>query len=311
MKALKVILITVAAIVVLAVGAVVVVINLTPNQLGIGELQIAEGYTLKSLGLDDTKIITIIKTIKNVLTPDEKAILTNQPNDEEEKSNVETSFANATVPTKEDGTTDYTSLLTTELVYDDEYLIEYKDTTLCYIFDQVVKQSADSSDDESIKFIKSLNGSIESFTISYTDGKYTARTVVGLDTASFQKEIENNLGDAKSFVSVPERVYLVSYLNLTANDSGLLVTTHQSIVINDDDSQVSQAIFKVLIGAVSENNDEGELNELIGDALENVVKNLGYVGGATVDSSNKVIADKVLGTTGLKANALTVITHTS
>lgn len=311
MKALKVILITIAAIVVLAVGAVVVVINLTPNQLGAGELEIAEGYTLKNLGLDDTKIITIIKTIKNVLTPDEKAILTNQPNDEEEKSNVESSFANATVPTKEDGTTDYTSLLTTELIYDDEYLIEYKDTTLCYIFDQVVKQSADSSDDESIKFIKSLNGSIESFTISYADGKYTARTVVGLDTASFKKEIEDNLGDAKSLVSVPNRVYLVSYLNLTANDSGLLVTTHQSIVINDDDSPVSQAIFKVLIGSVSENSDEGALNELIGDALESVVKNLGSVGSATVDSSNKVTADKTLGTTGLKANALTVITHTS
>ena len=312
MKVLKVFLITVGVIIVLAVASVLVVLNLTPNQLGLGEMEISEGYSLNGLGLGDTKVITIIRNIKDVLTPDEAAILTNTPNDEEEASNVEANFDNANVPTKENGETDYISLLTDELVYDDEYLIEYKDTTLCYIFDQVIAQGTESSD-ESIKFLKDLDGSIESFTISLnTDNTtYTARTVVGLDTESYKKAIEDNLGDAKSYVTIPQRVYLVSYLNLSADATGKLVTTHQNIVINDNDSPVSQAIFKVLVSAASSNAEDGELNELIGDALETIVSNLGSVGSASIDSDNKVTGDKVLGSGGIKQHALTLITHTS
>lgn len=84
MKVLKGILITLVLIVVLVAVAFVVVINLTPRQLGLADMQI-EGQTFEELGIADVKIINIYKSIKSLSEVEEDKVVTNKYDETQEK----------------------------------------------------------------------------------------------------------------------------------------------------------------------------------------------------------------------------------
>ena len=96
MKVLKGILITLVLIVVLVAVAFVVVINLTPRQLGLADMQI-EGQTFEELGIADVKIINIYKSIKSLSEVEEDKVVTNKYDETQEKQKSEEKFEGSTL----------------------------------------------------------------------------------------------------------------------------------------------------------------------------------------------------------------------
>lgn len=91
MKVLKGVLFTLLAIVLILVIAFVVVINLTPRQLGAQNVKI-DGKTIEEMGIADTKIINIYKSIKSLSAAKEDKIVTNKFDETAEKDKSKDNF---------------------------------------------------------------------------------------------------------------------------------------------------------------------------------------------------------------------------
>lgn len=91
MKVFKGIIFSLVAIVLILVIAFAVVINLTPRQLGVADLKI-EGKTVEEMGIADTKIINIYKSIKSLSTAKEDKIVTNKFDETAEKDKSQDNF---------------------------------------------------------------------------------------------------------------------------------------------------------------------------------------------------------------------------
>ncbi|MBO7155927.1 MAG: hypothetical protein J6V83_00820, partial [Clostridia bacterium] len=72
-------IITFIVLVLIIVIGVTVVLNMTPEKLGLADMELFEGETLRSLGLADVKIKEVFKLIKSIMDePDESTIVTNK-----------------------------------------------------------------------------------------------------------------------------------------------------------------------------------------------------------------------------------------
>ncbi len=275
-------LVTILVIVLVVVGGGLIVLNMTPADLGLADVELFEGETLATLGLADIKLKEIPKFLKELMNPDETKILENQFDATQEQGKAEENIANSSVQKKENGDIDYSSIVTDKIIYPTKQNIEYNDTTLAYIFNQMVADGAESSD-EAVEFLQELDASIAEVSIK-EDG--TLRIVAYIDLSSLTGELKQALDEAGvgSFVKIPERVYLVSYSSLSIDAEGKLVAESKSLKINDSDSPISNAIMKVLARKANEvAEDEGQqidtsenvVNGKIGEAFVAVVSNLG------------------------------------
>lgn len=275
-------LVTILVLVLVVVGGGLIVLNMTPADLGLADVELFEGETLATLGLADIKLKEIPKFLKELMNPDETKILENQFDATQEQGKAEDNIANSSVQKKENGDIDYSSIVTDKIIYPTKQNIEYNDTTLAYIFNQMVADGAESSD-EAVEFLQELDASIAEVSIK-EDG--TLRIVAYIDLSSLTGELKQALDEAGvgSFVKIPERVYLVSYSSLSIDAEGKLVTESKSLKINDSDSPISNAIMKVLARKANEvAEDEGQqidtsenvVNGKIGEAFVTVVSNLG------------------------------------
>lgn len=277
-------LVTLVAIILIIVIAVVVVINMTPDALGIADIELFEGETLRTLGLADIKLKDAFDFIKNLMNPDTSAIVTNPVDKEVEKGVADSSIENSSVAKKDDGTIDYSSIVTDKIVYPTKENITYKDTTLAFIFNQMVTDGAESSED-AIKFLQDLDAEIDEVSIIKEGESTTLRIVASISTASIAGEVNATLEEAgvARFFTLPEKIYAVSYSTLTLNGD-VLDTTSVSLKINDSDSPLTDAIMKALskkADEIAEDNgeevdtSENNVNGAIGDAFVAVVTNLG------------------------------------
>lgn len=275
-------LVTILVLVLVVVGGGLIVLNMTPADLGLADVELFEGETLATLGLADIKLKEIPKFLKELMNPDETKILENQFDATQEQGKAEENIANSSVQKKENGDIDYSSIVTDKIIYPTKQNIEYNDTTLAYIFNQMVADGAESSD-EAVEFLQELDASIAEVSIK-EDG--TLRIVAYIDLSSLTGELKQALDEAGvgSFVKIPERVYLVSYSGLSIDAEGKLVAESKSLKINDSDSPISNAIMKVLARKANEvAEDEGQqidtsenvVNGKIGEAFVAVVSNLG------------------------------------
>ena len=277
-------LITILVLVIVVVGAGLIVLNMTPADLGIADVELFDGETLTTLGLADVKLKEIPAFIKDIMNVEEDKIVTNAPK-EEDKVAAENKIAGSSVQMKEDGVTiDYSSIVTDKIIYPTKQTIEYDDTTLAYIFNQMISDGAESSDD-AIEFLQEIDASINEVTISKSEEGSSLRLVASIDLTSMTEELVSALKEAGvgSFIKLPEKAYLVSYSSITINEEGL-VTTSQSLKINDSDNPISKAIMKVLAKKANETaQEEGQqvdtnanvVNDKIGEAFVSIVSNLG------------------------------------
>lgn len=277
-------IVTIIVLILVVVIAAVVLVNLTPDQIGIADIELFEGETLRTLGLADVKLKDVFSFIKTLMNPSEEDIVLNPVNEEQEKGTADTAIENSSVAKKEDGTIDYSSIVTDKIIYPTTQEITYKDTTLAYIFNQMVSDGAESSD-EAIKYLQDLDAKINEVTISKNGESWTLRVVASIETTAIAADVNATLDEmgVGSFISLPEKVYAVSYSTLILGEDGLK-TESQSLKINDSDSPISKAIMKVLAKKADEtaekegqevDTSENVVNEEIGKAFVSVVTNLG------------------------------------
>ncbi len=298
-------LITIILIVVLVAVAFVVLINLTPRQLGMQELKLGDD-TIEELGLADTKFIDIYKSIRNMDKVKEEDIVSNPVNQEQEKGKADDNFEGSTLDAKDD----YSSVVKEPVLYDVQRLIKYDDTTIAYILDNII-QHADAESSSEIKALKDANLSVKELTIGLKDGKGTLRVVSYMDLSNYQGEIQEALGGAAGILPIPKKAYLVSNLTFTVNAVGKMVTSPESICINgNNDDPVSKAILKV-IGNMAGGESIDSLNGKLGEAVAQVVGNLGMIGTAsTVGDTNVVNPLTInLGIGGVQDHKLTLVTY--
>ena len=165
--------------------------------------------------------------------------------------------------------------------------------------------------------MREINGKVDEISIYASGNGYELRTVFSIDVSEFRSEIESLI--PIKIVKIPDRIYLVSYSSVGADSDGRLVTDGRAIRINDVESVVADAIFKVLSDAADESvdtdedlGDENTVNDLIGEGFAAVVANLGKVGVAEFDPETRIVTGEIaLGAGGIKNHALTLITYTS
>ena len=277
-------LIVLLVLVIVVVGGALILLNMTPADLGIADIELFDGETLATLGLADVKLKEIPAFLKELMNVDESKIVTNTYT-EEDKTAAEDKVAESSVQKKEDGTIDYSSIVTDKIIYPTKQNIEYNDTTLAYIFNQMVADGAES-DEEAVKFLQEIDASINEVTISKGDASATLRIVASIELDSIAGEVKEVLNESGvgGILTLPEKVFLVSYSDMVINVEGELVTTSQSLKINDSDNPISKAIMKVLARKAQETaEEEGEnidtsenvVNDEIGKAFVSIVSNLG------------------------------------
>lgn len=278
-------LVTIIVLILVIVIATVVVLNMTPDQLGIADVEVFDGETFRTLGLADIKFKDFAKHLDALLNANEDEIVQNPVDETAEKENADTAVEDSSVSKKSDGSIDYSSILQDKITYSTEQQITYKDTTLAYIFNQILEDGAVSNDD-AVKFLKDINASISEVTISKNGGNATLRIVVCIDTKSIKEEVKSSLDEvgAGRYITIPDKVFLVSYQTLDVNADNALVTSSVSLKINDKDNPLSDAIFKVLAKRTQEVANQNNLsadtskeavNNEIGKAFVSIVTNLG------------------------------------
>ncbi|MBQ8178421.1 MAG: hypothetical protein IJ033_04430 [Clostridia bacterium] len=277
-------IITIIAVILIIVIAAVVVVNLTPDQLGIADLELFEGETLRTLGLADVKIKDVFSFIDTLMNPNEEDIVQNPVDNEVEKGKADAAIEDSSVAKKDDGTIDYSSIVTDKIIYPTTQEITYSDTTLAYIFNQMVSDGAESSD-EAIKFLQDLDAKINEVTIAKDGDNWSLRIVASIETTAIAGDINATLDEmgVGGLFTLPEKVYAVSYSTLSLGAEGL-ETESVSLKINDSDNPMSKAIMKVLAKKANEtaeqegqevDTSENAVNDEIGNAFVSVVTNLG------------------------------------
>ena len=304
MKVLLRIFIALLVIVVILAIAFVVVINLTPRQLHLENVAIG-GKTIDELGIADTKIIKIYKSIKSIGNAKESDVVDNPVNEQEDKAAAEENMQGSSLEDKDD----YSDVTKGHVTYDVQRLVTYDDTTIAYILDNIV-QNADASSSSEIKALKDANLSVKELTIGLDSGHGTLRIVSYMDLSAYQNDIKNALGSAASILPIPKYAYLVSDFTFTVDELGKMVTTPTGVCINgNNDDPVSKAILDV-IGSMAGGESIDSLNGKLGEALSQVVYNLGMIGTADTVTENIVNPLTInFGMNGVANHKLTLITH--
>lgn len=300
MKVFKGIIFSLIAIVLILVIAFAVVINLTPRQLGIADLKI-EGKTVEEMGIADTKIVDIYKSVKSLSKVNESDVVTNTYDEEQEKDKSQDKFSGSSL----DGKEDYSSIISGKVEYDTKKIVEYDDVTLAYIFNNAVQNGADSSSD-AVKVLKDANVVVKEITIGVSDGKGTMRIVSMVELGQYKSDIENALGAAKALFKVPEKVYIVSEISFTVDETnGKMISKSESVCVNgNNDDPVTKAILNVIVGKIDGVDSVDGLNEKLGEAVSAVTYNLGGIGGVAMDENIYVY-----GICGVKGHKLSLVTH--
>lgn len=300
MKVFKGIIFSLIAIVLILVIAFAVVINLTPRQLGIADLKI-EGKTIEEMGIADTKIVDIYKSVKSLSKVNESDVVTNTYDEEQEKDKSQDKFSGSSL----DGKDDYSSIISGKVEYDTKKIVEYDDVTLAYIFNNAVQNGADSSSD-AVKVLKDANVVVKEITIGVSDGKGTMRIVSMVELGQYKSDIENALGAAKALFKVPEKVYIVSEISFTVDETnGKMISKSESVCVNGNNNDpVTKAILNVIVGKIDGVDSVDGLNEKLGEAVSAVTYNLGGIGGVAMDENIYVY-----GICGVKDHKLSLVTH--
>ena len=304
-------LIALLVIVVILAIAFVVLINLTPRQLHLENVAIG-GKTIDELGIADTKIINIYKSIKSIGKAKESDVVHNGINEEEDSASAKENTKGSTIANADD----YSSVVTTPVVYDARRLVSYDDTTIAYILNNIVQNAKDDSSAE-IKALKDAKIEVKELTIIVDSEGARMRVVSYMDLSSYEGQIKEALGAAANILPIPKQAYLVSEISFTVETNALspslgkLVTAPISISVNgNNDDPVSQAILEVM-SSMAGGESIDSLNGKLGEAISQVVGNLGQVGTATTVGDTNVIVplSENYGMSGVASGTLTLITY--
>lgn len=309
-------LITVFVIVALLVAGVAVLLTLTPNKVGVGDLAFADGTTLNSLGLGDTKFLTIIKELSAMSAADETTMVVHPYNAETEQANATAALGSSTV------SEDYSLLFESKAVYATPKVVTYEDTTLAYIFNAAIeagkngqasyaKDLADSSmtvKQITIKKLNDIQGWMEIV---------AAIDVKALFAAQEAKEAEANTAEDMTAKMLANYEYLYVSVQATFEvgtvgaNQGNMTGTATAISINGqgEDSAVAKAIVAYASSRIDSVDENTDFKQLIVDAATSVINNLGKIGTAQADMDGVAVLP-TYGMVGVQDNKLSMVTYT-
>lgn len=321
--------ITFVIIIALIGGGIAVLLNMTPEGLGIAEVKI-QGVTLTELGLGQTKIKDIIKNFKSLVNVKEADVVQNGYDDKVEADKAEGNLGSVlpSVGEGEKKEPDFTTIIQNPVFYDKQYLISYDDTTIAYIFNKIIEQSVIKADNttstegqKGLEFIKKINGKINEISvIKNADGSFELRIVLSVSLADFKADIAKELGSLSNIVPIPEKVFLVSRRELSANAEGKIETKDISLSIGgNENNPLNKALMKIInkVAASQSSNSAEEIdtkfiNDKIGQGFAEVIAHLGKIGTATtVSEEDNTVTEgsEILGAVGLDKGKITVITN--
>ena len=295
---LKFIIGIVIFVVILLVGLLItalILINMTPNKLKVGDKTIINGKSCNDLGIGDVKIKTMINDFRDI--KDKKNVVTNPINGEKANQEMDPVFEKFNLIT--DGEYDFEKLFTTGLDGSNSYYYEYSDTTICYILNSSIKYF--QGDAETI-----TNFNFEIAEVSFYGNKSEMRVVYKVDISEFKNKLEKAIPSFVSrFIGMPKEVYLVSYYDVAVTSEGKLDLTYKNIYINDVDTEFSNAILR---SVSTENNSLEEYGESLGDAISEAISYLGKVGVAEANEDHSIVSGTVeIGANGYKNGKIGMI----
>lgn len=301
-------LIGIVALVVIVVIIGVILINLTPRQLKIQDIEIA-GMSFDSLGIADTKLIDIYKSFNHLSEVTEGDVVNHPYVESEEKTAAENAAKGSSI----EGNDNYSSIVESDITYDTERLVSYNDTTLAYIINNAVSNSDSSAD--GVQYLREAHMSIKEISLT-CDSSRKMRIVCYVDLKPFTDQIKDSLPSAaQSFLKIPEQMYVVSDYTITGVDesTGKMVLSSDDICINgNNDDPVTKAIVKVMLNLSGQEGGIEEINNQIGQAVSDVIGHLGKIGtGTTVSDTDNAITPgtAVIGIAGISNGKVTLITH--
>lgn len=270
-----VVFIVISAIILLVTG--IILINMTPNKLKVGNKAIINGKSCNDLGIGDVKIKTMISDFNDI--KDKKNVVTNPINGEKANQELDPVFEKFNLI--KDDEYDFEKLYTTGLYGSATHYYEYSDSTICYILNNSISYfQGDAHTITDFKF--------EISEVSFYGSKKEMRVVYKVDISEFKNKLESAIPSFVSrFIGMPKEVYLVSYYDVAVTSEGELDLTYKNIYINDVDTKFSNAILR---SVSTENNSLEEYGESLGDAISDAISFLGKVGVAEVNSNNEIVS---------------------
>ena len=272
-----------------------VLINMTPNKLKVGDKTIINGKSCNDLGIGDVKIKTMINDFRDI--KDKKNVVSNPINGEKANQEMDPVFEKFNLFT--DGEYDFEKLFTTGIDGSNSYYYEYSDTTICYILNSSIKYFQGEA--ETI-----TNFNFEIAEVSFYGNKNEMRAVYKVDISEFKNKLEKAIPSFVSrFIGMPKEVYLVSYYDVLVTEEGKLDLTYKNIYINDVDTEFSNAILR---SVSTENNSLEEYGESLGDAISEAISYLGKVGVAEANEDHSIVSGTVeIGANGYKNGKIGMI----
>ena len=272
-----------------------VLINMTPNKLKVGDKTIINGKSCNDLGIGDVKIKTMINDFRDI--KDKKNVVSNPINGEKANQEMDPVFEKFNLIT--DGEYDFEKLFTTGIDGSNSYYYEYSDTTICYILNNSIKYFPGEA--ETI-----TNFNFEIAEVSFYGNKNEMRVVYKVDISEFKNKLEKAIPSFVSrFIGMPKEVYLVSYYDVVVTEEGKLDLTYKNIYINDVDTEFSNAILR---SVSTENNSLEEYGEALGDAISEAISYLGKVGVAEANEDHSIVSGTVeIGANGYKNGKIGMI----
>ncbi len=259
----------------------------TIAELGYGDYQIMNGYTIAELGLADLTIRECFSTIRLLNNPQEEDFIT-KPYDDSDIEEVAVLFYGSYLSS-------YSSLAT-EPAYLTESSISLKDTNLAYILNSVLNDTID----EYAK-LNDLDMSILQVSIYKLNGEYIMSVGSSI-----------SIPDSNEVLSTifSSDIYIVSNYVLTADSEGVLQLEASSISVNGlSANTIIDAIFTAFSDEQTEQSSSDEFCNYLGSFISTVVANIGSVAEVTTDENGN-ITSTTYGTDGISDSKLTLVSHT-
>ncbi len=273
-----------------------VILNSTPLKLGISETDIVGDVSLSDLGLENKKLIDLVKGLVSLNDFEDSQVITNpylSNEDNKAKTNLEKSSI------YENDEVHYYALAVGKATYIQRYLYEYNDTTLAYILDTAINTSLPSINfgvnDAKVKEVSISNNGDRGHAKIVLSIPFIAESelnVFEIDHVLFSVEFDfviTNSGEIATLSSSAEEEFVPQ---TTINDGNIIIT-----------AVIEHQLNKALEGGVS------TVATKTVNAFVNVLNNLGQVGTADVNSEKVVKGNDKLGIAAVKNGSITFITH--
>ena len=184
----------------------------------------------------------------------------------------------------------------------------FGDRQLAYAFNQLLQQAVEKGSffSEDLKSLGEMGARIEEITVAKDETGYYLRTVASVAMTEDTKKQLSSI----PFLNLKDRIYVTSYNRISVNTDGTLQTSPMSVSVNGQSEALSKVILDIAIGEQDGKPADVYLNDTVGSAFADVLRNLGQIGTADADENGYVTGNETIGEAGLKEHEITVLTNT-